>query len=481
MNYKMVAYILGRVMIIMALLMCLPFLIAILQKEQTVTGFMVAVAGLLVTGGMVSLKRPKNTELYAKEGLIIVALSWIITSLFGALPFHLSGEIPSYLDAFFETVSGFTTTGATILTDIEALSSSSLLWRSFTHWIGGMGVLVFVLAVLPKSHATQSMHIMRAEAPGPQVGKLVSRMRSTARILYGIYIGLTILEIVALLLAGMPLFDSILNSFATAGTGGFCLKNASIAAYDSALIDGVITVFMLLFGINFTMFYLILTGNVLQVLKSEELRWYVFLVAGAALMITLNIMPQYRGFGEAFRYAIFQVSAIITTTGFVTADFGQWPLFSRTILMVLMFIGACAGSTGGGIKISRIMILFKSSIKEMRQQLRPRSVTALTIDGKLVEDKTVAGVMAYMSIFAFVFVASHLLVSLDNITYAGSFSAVATCINNVGPGLEAVGPVSNFAGLSGLSKLVLSFDMLAGRLELLPVIALLSPGAWRHR
>ncbi|MBQ9914700.1 MAG: TrkH family potassium uptake protein, partial [Clostridia bacterium] len=347
MNYKMVAYILGRVMIIMALLMCLPFLIAILQKEQTVTGFMVAVAGLLVTGGMVSLKRPKNTELYAKEGLIIVALSWIITSLFGALPFHLSGEIPSYLDAFFETVSGFTTTGATILTDIEALSSSSLLWRSFTHWIGGMGVLVFVLAVLPKSHATQSMHIMRAEAPGPQVGKLVSRMRSTARILYGIYIGLTILEIVALLLAGMPLFDSILNSFATAGTGGFCLKNASIAAYDSALIDGVITVFMLLFGINFTMFYLILTGNVLQVLKSEELRWYVFLVAGAALMITLNIMPQYRGFGEAFRYAIFQVSAIITTTGFVTADFGQWPLFSRTILMVLMFIGACAGSTGG--------------------------------------------------------------------------------------------------------------------------------------
>lgn len=481
MNYKMVAYILGRMMIIMALLMCLPFLIAIFEQEHTQFGFLAAVTGLLLLGGLLSIKKPKDTSFYAKEGFVIVALSWVVTSLFGALPFYLSGEIPSYLDAFFETVSGFTTTGASILNDIEALSRSSLFWRSFTHWIGGMGVLVFVLAVLPKSHATQSIHIMRAEVPGPQVGKLVSRMRGTARILYGIYIVLTAIEVVCLLCAGMPLFDSILNSFSTAGTGGFCLKNASIAAYDSAVIDWIITIFMTLFGINFTLFYLILTGNILQVLKSEELRWYLGIIIGAALLIAINIMPQYSGFWEALRYSAFQVCSLITTTGYITADYGQWPLFSQTVLMVLLFIGACAGSTGGGIKVSRLMILFKASIKEMRHQIRPRSVTALTLEGKVVEDKTVAGVMSYMAIYLFVFIASHLLVSLDSISYASSFTAVSTCLNNVGPGLDAVGPVSNFSGLSVLSKLVLSVDMLAGRLELLPVIVLLSPNTWRRR
>ncbi len=481
MNYKMVAYLLGRILVIMALLMCLPFFIAILQQEDTWLGFLLAVSGQFMLGALCSIRKPKNTEIYAKEGFVIVALVWILTSLFGALPFYLSGEIPSFMDAFFETVSGFTTTGASILNNIEALSDSALFWRSFTHWIGGMGVLVFVLAILPKSHASQSMYIMRAEVPGPQVGKLVSRMRSTARILYSIYMALTVLEMLCLMAAGMPLFDSVLNSFATAGTGGFCLKNASIAAYDSALIDGIITLFMTLFGINFTLFYLLLTGNILQALKSEELRWYLGIIAGAALIVTLNIIPQYRGFGEAFRYAIFQVCSIITTTGFVTADFTQWPILSQTILMILLFMGACAGSTGGGLKVSRVLILLKSSVKEVRQQIRPRSVCALKLEGKAVEDKTVSGVMAYMSIYCFFFIISHLLVSLDQVSYTTGFTAVATCLNNVGPGLDGVGPVNNFSGFSDFSKLVLSVDMLAGRLELLPIMTLLAPATWRHR
>lgn len=481
MNYKMVAYLLGRILIIMALLMCLPFIIAIIQKENTWAGFMYAIGGQLILGLLCSIKKPKKIEFYAKEGFVIVGLVWILTSLFGALPFYLSGEIPSYIDAFFETVSGFTTTGATILNNIEALSYSALFWRSFTHWIGGMGVLVFVLAVLPKSHASQSIHLMRAEVPGPQVGKLVSRMRGTARILYGIYIIMTLLEILCLRVAGLPWFDSILNSFSTAGTGGFSIKNASIAAYNNVAVEYIITVFMLLFGINFTLFYLILTKRVIQALKSEELRWYLGIVVVATLLICINILPQYNGFGESFRYAIFQVGAIITTTGFITADFASWPVFSQTILMILLFMGACAGSTGGGFKVSRVMILAKASIRELRQQIRPRSVYTLSLEGRALEDKTVYGVLVYLSIYILFFVASNLLINLDSVSFLTGFTAVATCLNNVGPGLEAVGPVENFSHFSHLSKLILSVDMLAGRLELLPILTLLSPATWRHR
>ncbi|MBE7022436.1 MAG: TrkH family potassium uptake protein [Ruminococcaceae bacterium] len=481
MNYKMVGYIIGRIMVIMAILMCLPFIVALLHREDTIFGFALAILCQLIIGFAFSVKKPKNTELYAKEGLVIVALVWILTSLFGALPFYLSREIPSYLDALFETISGFTTTGATILSDIEALSDSALFWRSFTHWIGGMGVLVFVLAVLPKTHVTQSIHLMRAEVPGPQVGKLVSRMRSTARILYGIYIILTLLEVLCLRLAGMPWFDSLLNSFATAGTGGFCLKNASIAAYNSAAIDAIITFFMIVFGINFTLFYLLLTGHVLQVLKSEELRWFLGIIALATLCITLDVSHLYESFTEAFRYSVFQVSSIITTTGFITADYSQWPMFSQTILVLLMFVGAMAGSTGGGIKVSRVMILLKTVLRELRHQLRPRSVSALKLEGKLVEEKTFLGVMSYMSIYVLFFVVSMVLVSLNNLSFASSFSAVTTCLNNVGPGLEAVGPVNNFGSLNALSKLTLSIDMLAGRLELLPILTLFTPSAWRRR
>ena len=481
MNYKMVIYLLGRILVIMALLMCFPLCVALIYHERTWSSFFVTIVAQLILGIICSIRKPKKTEFYAKEGFVIVAFSWVLTSLFGALPFYLSGEILSYGDAFFETVSGFTTTGATILNDIESLSRGSLFWRSFTHWIGGMGVLVFVLAILPKSHASQSMHIMRAEVPGPQVGKLVSRMRGTARILYGIYIVMTVLEVICLMVAGMPFFDSILNSFATAGTGGFCLKNASIAAYDNVVVDYIITVFMLLFGINFGLFYLILTGHVLQALKSEELRWYLGIIAVATLVIALNIMPQYAGFGEAFRYSLFQVSSLITTTGFITADYSRWPVFSQTILMVLMFVGASAGSTGGGIKVARVIVLFKTSLKEIRKQLRPRSVTTLTLEGKMLDEKAASGVMSYMAIYAFVFVASLLLISADGYSHATNFSAVATCLNNVGPGLDAIGPVYNFSEFSMFSKLVLSVNMLAGRLELLPIMMLLSPHTWRRR
>ncbi|MBR5236653.1 MAG: TrkH family potassium uptake protein [Clostridia bacterium] len=481
MNYKMVAYLLGRIFIIMAVLMCLPLILALVQKEDTCVGFIVAVLAQLLLGFFLCKRKPENSEIYAKEGLVVVAGCWLLTSLFGALPFYISGEIPSFIDAFFETVSGFTTTGATILNDIESLSMSALFWRSFTHWIGGMGVLVFVLAIMPKSHATQSMHIMRAEAPGPQVGKLVSRIQNTARILYAIYIALTLLEVACLCFAGLPFFDSLLNSFSTAGTGGFAIKNASIAAYDSAVVDMIITVFMFLFGINFSLFYLMLSGSILQALKSEELHWYLGMIGVATLLITLNILPQYKGFLNALRYAVFQVVSVITTTGFITADYEQWPVFSQTILMILLFVGACAGSTGGGLKVSRVLILIKASFSQMRQQIRPRSVTALHLEGKPLEAGVVTTVMAYMSIYAFTFVASHLLLSLDAFSYATNFTAVATCLNNVGPGLDAVGPVHNFSDFSLFSKIILSFDMLAGRLELFPMIALLSPTTWRRR
>ncbi len=481
MNYKMIAYLLGRILIIMGCLMCLPLIVSLLYHENASVGFLVAIVLQLVSGMLCSLKKPERTEIYAKEGFIIVAGVWLLTSLAGAIPFTLSGAIPSYVDAFFETVSGFTTTGASILTDIESLPRSALFWRSFTHWIGGMGVLVFVMAVLPKAHVSQSIHIMRAEVPGPQAGKLVSRMRSTARILYGIYVVMTVVEVICLWLAGMPFFDSLLNAFSTAGTGGFSIKNASIAAYNSTAVDMIITVFMALFGINFSLFYLLLTGSLLQVLKDEELHWYLGIIVMAVLLIGINIMPQYQSFWEALRYSAFQVVSIITTTGFITADYSKWPVFSQTLLMILLFIGACAGSTGGGIKISRIMILIKSAFCELRHQLRPRSVTPVRLNGKLLDEQVVYSVLSYMALYVLVFITSQVLLGLDQFSYTSNFTAVATCINNVGPGLDAVGPVNNFSGFSPFSKIILSIDMLAGRLELLPIVSLFLPSTWKRR
>ena len=480
MKIHSILYVLGKILFMEAILMLMPLLLAVVFGENTVLPYAATCALLFLLGGCSFFFRKKEHPIRAREALAITGLTWIAVSFFAALPFFFSGEIPNLLDAMFETVSGFTTTGATVLSDIEALSLSSLFWRSFSHWIGGMGVLVFVLAILP-GNDTQSMYLMRAEVPGPQVGKLVSKLRLTARLLYIIYMALTLLEMLLLLLGGMPLFDAAVTSFSTAGTGGFAIKNASILAYNSAYIDGVITVFMLIFSLNFTLYYLLLLGNFRALIKSEELRWFGGIVLAATVAVTLNVLPLYGGIGKAFRYAVFTVSSIISTTGFITADFALWPAFSQAVLVLLMFIGACAGSTGGGIKISRIAVICKTAVNNIRRQLSPRSVVPLKYEGKLLDKNTESGITGYLYTFLVIASASTLLLSLDNLNFTEAFSAMAACLNNVGPGLGKVGPTGNFGGLSALSKCVLIFDMLAGRLELFPILALFSPSAWRNR
>ena len=425
-----------------------------------------------------SRKLPKNRNIYAREGFFIVGVSWVLLSVFGALPFMLTGEIPSFTDAFFETVSGFTTTGSSILSNLDGLSHASLFWRSFTHWVGGMGILVLTVAFIPLASG-RTMHILKAEMPGPVIGKLVSKVRVTARILYVIYAALTLVQIILLILGGMPVFDSILNSFATAGTGGFSMSNEGIAVYNSAYIDGVITVFMILFGINFNLIYFFLIGKIAPVLKSEELRGYLAIIAGSTLLITLNIASQYPSYLKAFRYAVFQVASIITTTGFTTTNYDKWPMFSQTILLLLMFIGACAGSTGGGIKVSRIIMLSKQAIQELKKMIHSRSVTTLNFEGEAIAPKTISNVYSYLVLYLLVFAASLLILSLENLDFQTTFSAVATCINNVGPGFKAVGPTGNFGFLSDFSKWTLSFAMLAGRLEIFPILLLFSKSLWK--
>lgn len=479
MNYKMVLYIIGRILLVEASLLVLPLVVGLLYQENTTFAFLIPILLLVTVGYLLSFREPSNKAMYAKEGFFIVSLSWIVISLFGALPFYLSRAVPSFLDCFFETVSGFTTTGASILPQVESLPMSLLFWRSFTHWVGGMGILVFVLAILPKVESS-SIYLMKAEVPGPQVGKLVSRTRLTARILYGIYIVLTLIQILFLLAGGMPLFDSITNAFATAGTGGFAIKNASIGAYHSAYIDWIITIFMILFGINFNLFFFIVIGQVAAALKSEELRWYLVIIVLSALLIACNILPLYGNVGDSLRHAFFQVASIITTTGFATVDFNQWPAFSKNLLVLLMFIGACAGSTGGGLKISRVAMLVKSALRELRHYLNPRSVMAVKFEHKTVDKEVIGGVHLYFIIYAILFVASVFLLSLDQFDLITNFTAVASCVNNVGPGLELVGPMGNYSVFSPLSKLVLSFDMLAGRLELIPMLILFSSKIWRR-
>ena len=479
MNYKMVFYIIGRILLVEAFLLVLPLVVGFFYQENTTFAFLIPILLLLAVGYLLSFREPSNKSMYAKEGFFIVSLSWIVISLFGALPFYFSQAIPSFLDCFFETVSGFTTTGASILPQVENLPMSLLFWRSFTHWVGGMGILVFVLAILPKVE-TSSIYLMKAEVPGPQVGKLVSRTRLTARILYGIYIVLTLVQILFLLAGGMPLFDSITSAFATAGTGGFAVKNASIGAYHSAYIDWIITIFMILFGINFNLFFLIVIGQVAAAYKSEELRWYLVIIVLSALLIALNIIPLYGNVGDSLRHAFFQVASIITTTGFATVDFNQWPTFSKSLLVLLMFIGACAGSTGGGLKISRVAMLVKSALQELRHYLNPRSVMTVKFEHKTVDKDIIGGVHLYFIIYAILFVASIFLLSLDQFDLITNFTAVASCVNNVGPGLELVGPMGNYGLFSPLSKLVLSFDMLAGRLELIPMLILFSSKIWRR-
>lgn len=480
MNYRTILNLVGRIMIVEALFMLPPLGIAVYCGEwPAVRGFMIAIALLAVVA--VWWTRGGNARgMDACEGFVTVGLVWIVVSLFGAVPFYASGAIPGYINCVFETVSGFTTTGASILSDVEALPWSLLYWRSFTHWVGGMGVLVFLLAVVPARHnGGDALHLLRAESPGPQVDKLVPRMHQTAKILYGIYIVMTMVQIVLLLAGGMPLFDAVTTAFGTAGTGGFSIKNDSLAGY-SPYIQTVTTVFMALFGVNFSVYYLVLTGAFSKALFNEEVRVYFGIMFAATAVITWNILPMFGGdAGQALHHAAFQVSSVMTTTGFSTIDFNLWPEFSRAVLVVLMILGACAGSTGGGIKTARLIILLKSAKKEISQLLHPRSVKLARMDGHILSDGTIHAVNTYMSVYVIVLAVSVLLISLDELTLETNLTAVLSCLNNIGPGLGAVGPVSNFSVYSDFSKIVLTADMLIGRLEIFPVLALFAPSTWR--
>ena len=479
MNYQMISFVLGRILLTEAALLGLPLAVALLYGES-VKPFFLTIVLLLLLGLITGIRQPKRTALYARDGLAVVALAWIAVSAFGAIPFVLSGDIPSYVDAFFETVSGFTTTGASILTEIEPLSRGGLFWRSFTHWVGGMGVLVFVMAILPMSDG-HGMHLLRAEVPGPSVGKLVSRMSDTAKILYGIYLALTLIEIVLLLLGGMPLFDACVHAFGTAGTGGFSCRNTSVGAYNSPYFDVVIGIFMLLFGVNFNLYYFLLIRRFRDVFHSEELRSYLLIVTAAVAAITVDIVHLYGSALTSLRHAFFQVASIITTTGYSTVDFNLWPSFSKGILVVLMFVGACAGSTGGGIKVARIVILSKASFGDMRRMLHPNAVTTVRFEGKPLTDKNLRSVHLYITVYLMVFVVSFLLLSLEQFDLITTFTALTACINNIGPGLEIVGPMGNFSAFSPWSKLLLSFNMLVGRLEIFPMLLLFAPSIWKRR
>ncbi len=480
MNYKAVVNVLSRILLLEGVLMLFPVIVDLIYKEGMWLSFLIPSLSLfLISIPILIFLKPKDTMLYAREGFVITALAWVMISLIGALPFFVSGQIPRFIDAFFESVSGFTTTGASILQDVEILSHAMLFWRSFTHWIGGMGVLVFVLAFLPTQDGS-SIHILRAESTGPNVGKLVSKMQFTARILYAIYAALTFLCFIFLVAGKMPVFDAICNAVGTAGTGGFGLYNSSIAYYNNTYFEMVIAVFMFIFGINFNVFYLILIGRIGDVFKMEELRAYFIIVVVAVFVIALDIMHLYENFGQAMRYSFFQVTTIISTTGYSTVDFDAWPTFAKVIIFMLMVVGSCAGSTAGGFKISRMIILSKSSITDMRKMLNPRQVVKTHLDGEVLSENTIRNTKTYLVGYVGIIVISTLLISIEG--YGGfetNVSAVVACFNNIGPGFEMVGPTMNYYGYSIFSKIILSLDMLAGRLEIFPLLLLFSPRTWR--
>ncbi len=479
MNRRMVVFLLGRILLLEALLM-LPSVFVGLYYREAITWCFLPAMGALVLLGLFGIKKPKNTAIYAREGFLTVAAAWLLMSLFGAVPLWLSGEFRTFWDCLFEIVSGFTTTGASILSSVEQLPRCILFWRSFSHWVGGMGVLVFVLAVMPMSEE-RSMHLMRAEVPGPVKGKLVPRMRDTAKILYAVYSALTVILIILLWAGGMPLFESVCHAFGAAGTGGFAVKNAGIAAYDSTYIHVVLSVFMLLFGVNFSLYHLILIGKWKNAVRSEELRVYFCIVAAAVALITVNTISSANSFGISLRDAFFQVSSIITTTGYATADFNLWPAFSRMILVLLMFFGACAGSTGGALKISRVVILFKSARQEIRKLLHPRSVTVVRMEGKPLGTDLLRSTLTFFLLYIACLALGVFLLSLDEQDFETNFTAALACLSNIGPGLGKVGPTGNYGFYSSASKVLLSFEMLAGRLELFPIIMLFSPLTYRHR
>ena len=478
MNYSIIFNILGWVLGLQGIFMLPASLVGVIYKEYQdalvylIISFLCTLAGIL-------LRRLKsgNKTFYAKEGFVAVALSWIVLSVTGAVPFVLNGDIPSYVNALFEIISGYTTTGSSILTDVESLSHANLFFRSFSHWIGGMGVLVFILAILPMTGGS-TMNLLKAESPGPSVGKLVPKMQQTAFILYTIYLVMTLIEIILLLLGGMPLFDSLCHAFGTAGTGGFGIKNDSIAGY-SPYLQTVITIFMFLFGVNFTFFYYILIRRIRDAVKMEEVRWYIGIYTAAVVLLMANLLSPGYAFGESLLHVTFQVASIMTTTGYATTDFNLWPEFSRVLMVCLMFVGACAGSTGGGIKVSRVMIYIKQVGKELMQQIHPRRVHVLKMDGKEIPHSTVHSCNVLLMTYVVVFFTSFLLISLDGFDTTTNFTAIVATINNIGPGLNMVGATGNFSAFSNFSKFVLMFDMLAGRLEIVPMLLLFYPSTWK--
>ena len=479
MNYPMIRYILAWVLKVEGMLLLLPALVSLLYREQQGLWYLAWAAVCVALGLAGTRRKPSNTEIYQKDGFAAAALAWIVMSVFGAVPFMLTGEIPSFIDALFEIVSGFTTTGSSILSDVEALSHASLFWRSFSHWIGGMGVLVFILMLLPVQNGTQ-MNLMRAESPGPSVSKFVPRVRNTAILLYKIYIAMTAVQIVLLLLSGMQCFDAFCISFGSAGTGGFAVLNSGCASY-TPLQQWIITVFVILFGVNFTFYYLLLCKKAGAAFGMEEVRAYFLVVLASIGIITWNISSMYSSFSESLRQASFQVGSIITTTGYATTDFNLWPELSKCILVMLMFVGACAGSTGGGMKVSRLLVMLKTVRKELQTVAHPRSVKKIRMDGHPVEHEVLRSINVFFIAYFVIFALSVLVVSFDEFSFETNFTAVAATLNNIGPGMGDVGPMANFGCYGPVSKVILTFDMLAGRLELFPVLLLFCPSTWKRR
>ena len=479
MNFRAVSYVLGKIFIIVGALMLIPITVSFYYSENQTVSFLVPAALLLFLGILLVAKKPKNTGIYAKEGLVICGLSWILMSAFGALPFLISGAVPHYFDAFFETCSGFSTTGATIITEIEALPKSILFWRSFTHWIGGMGILSFMIAIIPKSES-HSMFIMKAEVPGPKAGKVVSKIQNSTRILYVIYCSLTVIEtLILFFFTKMRFFDAVTTAFSTAGTGGFAVKNASILAYNSPTIEWILIVFMFLFGVNFNLYFFILIRKFSSAFKDEEFWTYVSLNVISVVLITLNIAGTYENIADAIRDAAFNVNAIMSTTGFCTVDFNTWNTFSKILLVALMFVGGSVGSTGGGMKVTRIMLYFKEMHADIKKALNPNSVTKIRMNGNVVEKKVITGINSYLVIYLGILIVSMVIISINGFDTSTTVTSVISCLNNVGPGLEMIGPTGNYADFSILSKIVFCFDMLAGRLELFPILILFAPRTYR--
>ena len=479
MNYSIILYILGCLLKFESGFLLLPVLVGIIYKEDTIFSYLSVAAICLILGMILSYKKPENKDLFFKEGFVTVVSSWTIMSIFGALPFVLTGDIPSYVDALFETISGFTTTGSSILPSVENLTRTSLFWRSFTHWIGGMGVFVFIMAILPLMGGS-TMNLMRAESTGPSISKLVPHVKDTAKILYGMYIGLTLSQFIILLLLQMPAFDAITITFGTVGTGGFGVLNDSLASYSPA-IQYTVTIFLILSGINYTAYFYILSFRIKDALQIEEVRWYLIIIVAAVTVITFNISSMYPTFEESFRHASHQVATIITTAGFATANFDTWPELSKCILVILMFIGACSGSTAGGMKISRVVMLIKTIKKELSLIIHPREVRKIRMDGHVVDPQTLRNTNVFFVIYILLTLITTLLISIDNFDFTTNFTAVVATLNNIGPGLNMVGPTQNFSIYSNFSKFVLMFNMLAGRLELFPMIIMLMPSTWRRK